>query len=75
MRRLSQAIPPSVRLELQRPVKTARRPRNSALPSGVLLLVFFAVLYGAVPGHLPLLIQRLVGMTRRCWSCCSSRSR
>jgi hypothetical protein len=31
--------------------------------SGVLLLVFSAVLYRAVPERLPLLIQRLVGLT------------
>jgi amino acid transporter len=33
------------------------------LLSGALLLVFFALLYGAVPDRLPLLIQRLVGLT------------
>jgi hypothetical protein len=31
--------------------------------SGMLLLVFFVVLYGAVPDRLPLLIQRFVGLT------------
>ena len=45
------------------PSRAARRPRKAALLSGVLLLVFFVVLYGAVPERLPLLIQRLVGLT------------
>jgi hypothetical protein len=31
--------------------------------SGVLLVFFFAMLYGAAPDRLPLLIQRLVGLT------------
>jgi hypothetical protein len=53
MRKISHAIP----------LRAVRRPRKAALLSGVLLLVFFVVLYGAAPERLPLLIQRLVGLT------------
>jgi hypothetical protein len=62
MRKSSPAIPPSVRAEPYRVIKTARRPRRDALLSGALLLVFFVVVFGAVPERLPLLIQRLVGL-------------
>lgn len=63
MRKATHAIPPSVRVDRHLPVKATRQPRKAALLSGVLLLVFFAVLYGAVPDRLPLLIQRMVGLT------------
>jgi len=63
MRKIPHAIPPLVRVDLQRPLRTAQRPHKAALLSGVLLLVFFVVLYGAAPERLPLLIQRLVGLT------------
>jgi len=63
MRRIPQTIPPSVRVGLQRPIRAVRRPRKAALLSGVLLLVFFVVLYNAAPDRLPLLIQRMVGIT------------
>jgi hypothetical protein len=62
MRKTSHATPPLVQVELQRHLVTARRPRKAALLSGVLLLVFFVVLYAAAPERLPLLIQRLVGL-------------
>jgi hypothetical protein len=63
MRKISPSIPPSVRVELFRPLRMTRRTRKAALQSGALLVVFCVMLYAAAPSHLPLLIQRLVGLT------------
>jgi hypothetical protein len=63
MRKIPQSIPRLVQFELFRPLTTGRRSRQAALRTGVVLVFFCAMLYAAAPARLPLLIQRLVGLT------------
>ena len=63
MKKIPHSIPPLVQFELFRPLTTSRRSPKAALRSGLLLLLFCALLFRAAPARLPLLIQGLVGLT------------
>jgi hypothetical protein len=63
MRKIPHSIPPLVQFEFFRPLRITRRSRKAALRSGMLLIIFCAMLFAAAPARLPLLIQRLVGLT------------
>jgi hypothetical protein len=63
MRKTPHSIHSSLSVELFRPLRMTRRSRKAALRSGMLLAVFTALLFAAAPARLPLLFQRLVGLT------------